>query len=269
MERKRNVAEIKKLFQERKQTAEMLHHFTRFLIAKGISQAVAEEITADFSLKNGKLNSLKERLAKQIRTTGEISFPNRLVFIGPTGVGKTTTLLKLAKHYQKQGKQVAVSTLDPASVFQLSCFSKEWNIPFFKSAKEASGELILVDTEGCNFYLPNRIDELGERLSELGKKEILLTLSATAKSIDLYGAIHQFSALSPNSLIFTKLDETLASGVLVNVSVKTDFPIRYIAYGYPLPGEVCVANSYEIMRKILTDFNNEEFNHLRQLSLDE
>ena len=133
---------------------------------------------------------------------------------------------------------------------------------------EHLAEVILIDTEGCNFYQPHRIDQLGETIAPLSQEsEIVLTLSAAAKEVDLYGAIHQFSPLRPASVLFTKLDETLASGVVINIATKADLPIGYIAYGYPLPGEVHIADGNAITHKILTDFNEEEFQFLRHLTV--
>lgn len=270
MERKKNVAEIKRLIQEKKEAADAYHALTRFLISKGVARPLAEKITLEFSQDGCELSGLKERLVKQIRTAGELSFPARLALVGPTGVGKTTTLLKLADYYRKQGKTVSIVALDHekgGTFDQLKHYADEWKIALHTSLDQAQAELVLIDTTGCNFYLPHRVDQLGEQLALCGTVEVLLTLSAAAKDVDLYGAIHQFSPLQPSSLAFTKLDETLASGVLINVSAKTDLPIRYIAYGYPLPGEIQLADPYEITHKVLTEFNHEEFNHIRYLAL--
>lgn len=256
---KKNVTEIKRLFQERKEANQAL---LRFLISKGISFAVAEEI-----LKEG--GNLVEAIASRLRVTGDLNFdrPQKIALIGPTGVGKTTTLLKLAEYYLAMQKRIAVMTLDVAKKSFLMSWAEQNKIPFLTNVN-TDVDLLLIDTEGCNYYLPHRIEELGEKMAAMGEDiEIVLTLSAAAKEVDLYGAVHQFSPLCPTSLAFTKLDETLASGVLVNVTVKSDLPIRYIAYGYPLPGEIQIADPQTITHKILTDFNREEFQLLRQLSL--
>jgi flagellar biosynthesis protein FlhF len=264
---KHNVSQIKRLFQERKET---IQAFSRFLISKGISLPLAEEILLELAREGKEITSIHEVAARRVRITGELSFEHlhRLVFVGPTGVGKTTTLLKLADYYLKQKRRVALMTLDESKKESLRSWAEKKQIPYVEQVADTTAELLLIDTEGCNFYHPNRVDDLGEKVAECGEGiEILLTLSAAAKEVDLYGAVHQFSSLDLSSLVFTKLDETLASGVLINVCVKTDIPIRYIAYGYPLPGEVQVADPKAIMHKILTDFNKEEFQFLRQLTL--
>lgn len=272
MERKTNIAEIKRRLQERREEAETQVSLRNFLIFKGISRHIADEIACDFSYGEQEINNLEKNLVKRVNIAGELTFPKRLALVGPTGVGKSTTLLKLTDHYRKKGKKVAIVALDSekcGAFAQLERYATEWKIPIHSTFERAEGDLILIDTSGCNFYQPYRVDRLGEQLAACEEIEVMLTLSVSAKEIDLYGAIHQFSPLCPASLAFTKLDETLASGVLINISEKTDLPIRYIAYGYPLPGEIQLADPYKITHKILTEFNQEEFNHLRQLTLSD
>lgn len=212
---------------------------------------------------------LKEVTSNKLRVTGELSFnsPHKLVFVGPTGVGKTTTILKLADYYLRQNRKIALMSLDEAQKRNLKNWAGKKGISFLEGPSSQTADLILIDTEGCNFYQPSRVDALGERIAEVGSDaEIVLTLSATAKEVDLYGAVHQFSPLCPSSLAFTKLDETLTPGVLINVCVRTELPIRYTAHGFPLPGELQVADPKDISHKVLMDYNAEEFHFLRQLT---
>lgn len=263
------VDEIKKRLKQRKESSDAYVALSRYLVSKGVARTLAEKMTVEFSQGGEEISALKNSLVRHIHTAGELSFPKRLAVVGPTGVGKTTMVLKLADHYRKAGKDIALLALDEekgGAFAQLEKYAKQWEIPLYEAPAQVEAELVLIDTTGCNFYQPNRVDQLGEQLATYGDLEILLTLSAASKDVDLYGAVHQFSPLCPTSLAFTKLDETLASGVLINVSAKTDIPIRYIAYGYPLPGEVQLADSHQIVHKILTDFNNDEFNYIRQLT---
>lgn len=270
MERKKNVAEIQRLCRKKREQTAIYNSLVNFLVSKGIQRSIVESITDNLSCDNNELFNLKKSLVQKIRTTGELAFPSVLALVGPTGAGKSTTLIKLAELYSKQGKKVAIVSLDlekKGAFAQLEHHAKQKNVPIHNSMREARGDLVLIDTSGCNFYQPHRVEELGEQLSTCGQVEILLTLSAATKDVDIYGAIHQFSSLCPSSIAFTKLDETLAGGILINVSSKTDLPIRYISYGYPLPGEIELADPYKIVHKILTDFNQEEFNYIRQLTL--
>jgi flagellar biosynthesis protein FlhF len=263
---KHSASEIRRLVEKRKESVDALK---RFLVLKGISSSLAEEITLELLSEGKKIVHIKEKIMQRLRVTGELPFdkPHRLVFIGPTGVGKTTAIKKLASHYLRYEKTIALACLDEAKKKELENWANERRIPFLTEPSSQGYELLLIDTEGCNFYQPNRIEILGGQLGmwEEGA-ELILTLSAAAKEVDLYGAIHQFSHLNPTSLMFTKLDETLAAAVLVNVCAKTDLPIRYIAFGYPLPGDLQIADIKLITHKVLTDFNEEEFQTLRQLS---
>ncbi|MEZ5314607.1 MAG: hypothetical protein R3E91_00095 [Chlamydiales bacterium] len=306
MERKKNIAEIKRLIKEKKdlyplvgrsipyqkntdsknlslsyfsgfkdskpyvekESRESILALTHFLLSKGISQKIIQKITLPFLGKSWSMDELKNSLVKEIETVGDLAVPNRLALVGPTGVGKTTTIMKLAKYYSHRDKTVAIVELNKKAHYsQLKHYSDQEGIAYYQSLNKVEGDLILIDTEGCNFYQSNQIDNLGEQLSSFRPVEILLTLSAATKEVDLYGAIHQFSPLCPNSLIFTKLDETLTSGILINIASKTDLPIRYITSDFPLPGKVEIANPYKIIHKILTEFNKKEFNQIRYLSL--
>ncbi|MFZ0565102.1 MAG: DEAD/DEAH box helicase family protein [Chlamydiales bacterium] len=260
--RKKNIATIKQLIQNQSETP--YRTLIHFLVSKGISPSIAEEVAREFVPKKQDFNHLEEILAKKIKAVEEFSFtsPKKLALVGPTGVGKTTTLLKLASFYtHRRNKKVTLITLDPRKE-ALMQLQSQWKIEPLTSY-----DLMLIDTEGCNYYQPNRVEKIGEELSNYEGVEVLLTLSASAKDVDLCGAIHQFSSLQPTGLIFTKLDETLTMGGLINVSTKNDLPIRYVTYGYPLPGEILIADPKNITHKILTDLNQKDFQLIRDLSI--
>ena len=242
MNRQKNVAEIRRLIQEKKQTFPKL---ARFLVSKGVAPALAEKITIDYISSSQEVGALPKILASYLKIGKEITFEESkvLAFVGPTGVGKSITLLKIANHHSNKKVQIISKREDYQEGFDLT----------------------LIDTEGCNYYQENRVDEIGEFLAEFPTLEVHLCLSATTKDVDLYGAIHQFSPLRPTHLIFTKLDETLTLGSLMNVCAKCDLPIRYVAYGYPLPGKLELANASKIVRKMLADLNQPEFQKLRSL----
>jgi flagellar biosynthesis protein FlhF len=262
-----HISEIRRLLQEKKEAA---HALAQFLIAKGISSALTEEIIMDLAQDGKEWGNINDVLAAQIRITGDFTFqrPHHVALVGPTGVGKTTTLLKLAQFYKFNNKKVAIGSLDSEKKETLAKWAQKEQFLYVDPPFQTGADILLLDTEGCNFYQPSRIETLGEKIAECSETiEVVLTLSAAAKEVDLYGAVHQFSVLSPACLAFTKLDETLASGVLINVCARCEIPIRYVAFGFPLPGEVQVADAKKITHKILTDFNQEEFHFLRQLSL--
>lgn len=266
MKIKDNVSEIKRLYQKRKEMHEALF---RFLAAKGLSPLLVQDLLRELPPDAHPLPGIKNLLAQKLKTTEALTFdtPRTLILVGPTGVGKTTTLLKLGTFYQNQGIKVSLHTIDEGKKGEIEKLAAEAKLKRFEESSPY--DLLLVDTAGCNFYEPGRIDELGERLACFSEEsEITLTLSAAAKEVDLCGAIHQFSPLCPKSALFTKFDETLTAATLVNVMMKTELPLRYVTYGYPLPGEIQLADSEAIAHKILTDFNQEEFQMLRQFTND-
>ena len=242
MNRQRNVAEIRRLIEEKKQAFPKL---ARFLISRGVTSSLAEKIAMDYMGSAQEAGALPKILARTIRTGEEISFerPRLIALVGPTGVGKSITLSKIAAHHADKKVQI-ISRPD---------------------GYREGFDLTLIDTEGCNFYQEKRVDAIGALLADLPKAEVHLCLSATTKDVDLYGAIHQFSPLRPNHLIFTKLDETLTLGSLINVSARCTLPIRYVTYGYPLPGHLELAQGLNIVRKMFADLNEPAYQQLRIL----
>lgn len=272
--KKNQLAEIKRLIQERRLLQQSYCAVTHFLVTKGVSKTLAEEIGLELTCQQNELRHLKESLQKRIHTKPEIpvSASRQMALVGPTGVGKTTTILKLANYYQQLGKKVEIVCLDRikgGAFSQLEEYVEKKGIALHKDFyKLGLYDLLLVDTAGVNFYQPNQVDKIGEELAQRGEIEILLTLSLATKEVDLCGAIHQFSALGLSGLTFTKLDETLSPGVLLNICAKTDLPIRYVSCGYPLPGEIWPGDKEWITHKILVDLNEEVFQKLRNLTVE-
>lgn len=273
MERKKRVEEIKRLIQEKRK--EPSHALFRFLTSKGIAKSIAEEIASEFILHHEELPSLQQIVAKKVRTikNPEALSSKKIAFIGAPGVGKTTLILKLAEHYSRQNKRIAILTLEPEKIRAqiLKCHLHSLaEIPVFEKWHSfQTFEMVLIDTPGCNFYDESAIDLLGELLSCCQEIEIVLTLSSTAKEEDLFAAVHQFSSLRPSGLSFTKLDETLTSGNLINILAKTELAIYFVSYGSFLNGGVQVADPIKITHKILTDLNGEKFQFLRRMALVE
>lgn len=192
-------------------------------------------------------------------------------FIGPTGVGKTTTIAKVASKFklEKQAK-VAFITADTyriAAVEQLNTYASIIDCPVsvIYSADELdacldeyeSYDLILVDTAGRSHKSPEQMVEIGkllERVEAYRDKldyEIYLTLSITTKYKDLVDITERYKDIKDWSIIFTKLDETCSLGNILNIRMLTGAPLSYTTYGQNVPNDIEVINEQGLAKQLL------------------
>ncbi|MFP4036414.1 MAG: flagellar biosynthesis protein FlhF [Desulfobacteraceae bacterium] len=173
-------------------------------------------------------------------------------FIGPTGVGKTTTLAKLAAlRAVKQGVSTVLITLDTfriSAVSQLRTYADIMNVPLevASSANELhkalersrDADLVLIDTAGRSPNHEEDIDELCRMFN--GREDIhhFLVLSATTQLDSLFRAAERFGRLPYRSIIFTKLDEAEDASHMINFLVSGDRPISYFTTGQQVPEDI-------------------------------
>jgi flagellar biosynthesis protein FlhF len=189
--------------------------------------------------------------------TGGITFTKKVInFVGPTGVGKTTTIAKVAAHcVLKKHKKVALITTDTyriAAVEQLKTYAKILNIPIevaysvndFKEAIEQfkQYDYILVDSAGRNFRNQLYVDELSKVVDFKQDAETYLVLSLTSKYEDMKDIIHQFHFLPINKVILTKKDETSTYGAMVNIPIELEKGIAYVTTGQNVPDDIVEAS---------------------------
>lgn len=194
--------------------------------------------------------------------------PQIAFFIGPTGVGKTTTIAKIASKFKvEQGKKVAFLTADTyriSATEQLRTYANILDAPLTviyapEELPEAVGklsdyDLIFVDTAG--FSHKNEVQrEDTKKLLQMSDLEypaiVYLVLSATTKYRDLKEICDMYRSISEYSLIFTKLDETSAYGNLLNIKLYADADISYMTNGQNVPDDIAVFQSQEIVKKLL------------------
>ena len=187
------------------------------------------------------------------------------VFVGPTGVGKTTTLAKLAARYALyQGERVGIITIDHyriGAVEQLRTYADITGLPLEvvmtpRELRHALDKLsgcqrILIDTAGRSTLNLVHIQELANYLGNLPPAEIFMVISATTKAQDLKLISENFRCMNYNRLIFTKLDETNTYGVLLNGIYLTGLPVIYITTGQSVPDDICLADLDKISSLIL------------------
>ena len=190
------------------------------------------------------------------------------IFIGPTGVGKTTTIAKLASELSvTQRKKVALLTVDTyriAAAEQLRTYASIMEIPFrviysveemVQAAEDFKNyDYIMVDTAGHSLHndeLKQDVERFIRVLEDIMECENYLVLSATTKYRDLIEIADAYSEMVAYKLIFTKMDETGAKGNLYNIRMHTGSPIAYITNGQNVPDDIAVFDAQRIVKNLL------------------
>lgn len=187
------------------------------------------------------------------------------VFVGPTGVGKTTTLAKLAMRRDLFGaKTAAIVSADNyrlAATEQLKIFAGLIDVPLsvvyspdeIRHAIEEhrDKDLILIDTAGRSQSDAEQFSAMKDLMHGAEPDDVHLVLSATAKTSDLLSAFRRYQGLPVTRIVFTKLDETTSLGTLFNFAVKAGEPISFISFGQNIPEDIRPATSDELSRIIL------------------
>lgn len=206
-------------------------------------------------------NQITVRSALEL-ASGQTTF---LVFVGPTGVGKTTTIAKLAAQLKLfQGKKVGFITIDTyriAAIEQLKTFAEIIEVPVevvytaaeLAAAKERLGHLdiVLIDTAGRSPFNKDHMVELKEFLAIDRAFSTYLVLSLNAKLEDTTHAIREFETVGFDFLILSKLDETNTLGNILDIVQRTDKPIVYLTTGQNVPDDLEAANATTITSRIL------------------
>lgn len=194
--------------------------------------------------------------------------PRIVLFIGPTGVGKTTTIAKLAGRYcVEEKKKVALLTADTyriAAAEQLRTYANILETPFriiytpeeLQAAVEDywDCDYIFIDTAGRSHQNTNQLEKMKEMVAALKRPEsyqVFLVLSATTKYRDLQKIADCYGKIADFELIFTKLDETEAVGNLLNMKLYTDAPIAYVTCGQNVPDDMEAFNPQKTVKQIL------------------
>jgi flagellar biosynthesis protein FlhF len=193
-----------------------------------------------------------------------------ITLIGPTGVGKTTTIAKLAAKFNLfEGKKVGLITLDTyriAAVEHLKTYGDIMNLPVEVVYAPADLEpaianlrfcdVILVDTAGRSPRNQMMMDELHNFIAKPVIETILLVISATTQYQDMVSIEEKFARIAYTHLVFTKLDETANLGPLVSLAWKCKRPISYLAAGQNVPDDIETAHPDKLIAQLFKGLSN-------------
>ncbi len=194
--------------------------------------------------------------------------PKVIVFMGPTGVGKTTTIAKVASSFVMDDKcKIAMLTSDTyriAAAEQLRTYANILEVPFRVIYTEeelrqavidfADYDYIFLDTTGHSHQNEEQLAKMKELLDvidDLAVREGFLVLSATTKYCDLLKIAQNYKKITEYQLIFTKLDETTTVGNLLNVRLSTDSPIAYVTNGQNVPADIEKFDAQKMVKQLL------------------
>jgi len=201
-----------------------------------------------------------------------------MMFVGPTGVGKTTTIAKLAARYsyiQEKRSKVGIITLDTyriGAVEQLFQYAKMMRLPIedvvdpndFNNALSSLShcDVILIDTVGSSQYDKDKLLKLNNFIqSSHFQIDVNLVLSAGSKLEDLKEIYKNFSFLTIDTLIFTKFDETKVFGTIFSLIYDIDRPVSYFSIGQEVPDDIVPASSDFLVECILEGFEKKRGEH--------
>ena len=208
----------------------------------------------------------REVLRKMIYCRGENLQHNTkkvLMLVGPTGVGKTTTLAKLAARYSLMMNaryRVGVITLDTyrlAAVDQLMAYARMMKLSIDTGFSKHC-DYILVDTAGHSQHDRKKLQTLKSYLNSDYKIDISLVLSVNTKYEDLRDTYNAFSELDIDTLIFSKLDESRYFGNLFSLVYETKKPISYLSIGQGVPNDLVLAGNDYLVDCLLDGFRPPE-----------
>lgn len=200
-----------------------------------------------------------------------------IMFVGPTGVGKTTTIAKLAARFsyiKEKRDKVGIITLDTyriGAVEQLFQYAKMMRLPIedvvdpndFNNALRSLNHcnVILIDTVGSSQYDKDKLAKLNHFIKNSDYEiDVNLVLSAGSKLEDLKEIYKNFSFLNIDTLVFTKFDETKAFGTVFSLIYDIDRPVSYFSVGQEVPDDIVVANSDFLVECMLNGFKRKQQN---------
>lgn len=230
------------------------------LINVGLSYQFSKEIVTNLK-KSGKIisyNNLKSEIIDILSDNKKPSYDDikHIVFVGPTGVGKTTTLAKIAsKKAIEERKKIGFLTLDTyriSAVEQLKTYAEILSSPIevayeiqdLKTAIErlSNRDVVFIDTAGRSHNNKGQVEDLKNVLDNIYNKKIYIVISANINLSDIHDIIDIYNFIEDYDIIVTKMDETKRYGNLLDIMNKTKKNIAYTAFGQNVPDDIEIFN---------------------------
>ena len=256
-----------------------LFKYVNRLKKQGVDEEIVEHIVSSMLKKYESISDLtdeviekeitfivKEIIEKRVPKSNMVKESTRMInVIGPTGVGKTTTIAKLAtEQVLKQKRRVAMITTDVyriAAVEQLKTYAGILNVPLevvrtkdeLEKAltKLAHYDLIYMDTTGRNYKEVQYRESINEFLNHPHESDNYLVLSLTTKFEDMQILLNEFVKSPVQKLILTKFDETTSYGSILNIAYKYPFQLAYITNGQSVPEDITTIDAALLLRYLL------------------
>ena len=188
-----------------------------------------------------------------------------VALLGPTGVGKTTTVAKIASEqmtkYKRKVALISVDTNHSPAARQIRSFAKIIKAPISVVTDKSEMnkaitsyedyESIIIDTDGCSQRNEKQLLEMREFFDERGRIHNYLVLSATSKDSDMNEVTRKFGSMPIDSIIFTKLDESATYGSLFNHAIRFKKPLSYLSVGQKIPEDIEIASKERLVDLLL------------------
>lgn len=252
------------------------------LLRCGVSERLAANLVQKAALDLDKtldtatqMKQLKKRVMglclDQFRTKdfftrhNDSGLPQVAAFVGPTGVGKTTTIAKLAACLSFTRKMkvglVSIDNYRIGAFEQLKAYAGIMGLPCVHAFSRQdlacaldrmkSMDLVLIDTAGHSHYDKEKIDEILELVRNDFQISVHLTLSVTSELINMKEAASAFSVFNPDTYVFTKTDETKRCGKILDQAASYDLPVSLVTNGQKVPEDLIIPDRHELLKIIL------------------
>ncbi len=254
-----------------------LDYYKNLLVSEGVEYSTAtliiREINEQINIDNKDEKMIKDIIKYSLMEyMGDIrpisikpGSQKIIFFVGPTGVGKTTTLAKIASQLVLEGKYdiglITTDTYRIAAVEQLKTYSNILNLPLEIAYNEADvykslrsfihKDVVLVDTAGINHREIDREDTIYKILNSINNKEVFLVLSGTTDYITLKSIINHYNIVENYKIIFTKMDEAHGLGNIINTKFLTENPLSYITMGQNVPDDIEILNKDKVANSLI------------------